>query len=178
MMTTTDNAAFDPYNLQGQYAGFVTRFIAFLLDIVVVSAVYTVSVGIGQLIGNFFNVDVFEMVNTQPLVGTVVGLAALNFPVVYYVFFWSLIGQTPGKALMGIRIYGKNGQRIGVWRAFVRYVGYWVSAVLLLGYLWVLIDNRRQSFHDKLARTVVVYSWEARIHQAVIDRAKRRAQQR
>ena len=34
-----------------------------------------------------------------------------------------------------------------------------VSAILFLGYLWILFDNRRQGFHDKLAGTIVVYSW-------------------
>jgi uncharacterized RDD family membrane protein YckC len=32
-----------------------------------------------------------------------------------------------------------------------------VSGIFFLGYLWILVDDRRQGWHDKLARTLVVY---------------------
>lgn len=39
----------------------------------------------------------------------------------------------------------------------VRYIAYLASALPLgLGFLWVAVDRRKQAFHDKLARTVVV----------------------
>ena len=38
-------------------------------------------------------------------------------------------------------------------------LAYLISAILFLGYLWILFDNRRQGFHDKIAGTFVVYSW-------------------
>ena len=37
--------------------------------------------------------------------------------------------------------------------------GSWLLRILFPGYLWVLVDNRRQGFHDKLAGTFVIYSW-------------------
>jgi uncharacterized RDD family membrane protein YckC len=44
-------------------------------------------------------------------------------------------------------------------RLVLRYVGYFVSLIpLALGYLWIAWDPRKQSFHDKIARTVVVRS--------------------
>jgi uncharacterized RDD family membrane protein YckC len=44
-----------------------------------------------------------------------------------------------------------KGQLIG------RYLGYYVSTIpLLLGIIWVGIDRKKQGWHDKLARTVVV----------------------
>jgi uncharacterized RDD family membrane protein YckC len=42
-------------------------------------------------------------------------------------------------------------------RLFVRYLGYYVSTLpLLLGFLWVAFDPRKQGWHDKMAGTVVV----------------------
>lgn len=173
---STPETKFDPYRLQGQYAGFVTRLVAFVIDLVILSAIYGLSISVIQLIGDFLDVDFFNIMTTQPFVGTLVGFIAVVFPIMYYVFFWALSGQTPGKAIMGVRILGVNGERITVVRALLRYGGYWLSAGgLMLGFLWVLADNRRQTFHDKLARTVVVYSWEARIHKLVVERAKVRA---
>ena len=36
--------------------------------------------------------------------------------------------------------------------------GSWLLRILFPGYLWVLVDNRRQALYDKLAGTLVVYS--------------------
>ncbi len=39
----------------------------------------------------------------------------------------------------------------------LRYLGYYVSAIPFgLGFLWVAFDPRKQGWHDKIARTVVV----------------------
>jgi hypothetical protein len=50
-----------------------------------------------------------------------------------------------------------------------------ISGILFLGYLWILFDNRRQGFHDKLAGTYVVYSWpeEELRGTFVVDRVQR-----
>jgi uncharacterized RDD family membrane protein YckC len=60
---------------------------------------------------------------------------------------------------MGLRIVRTNGERVRAGNAVRREVGYVISGLLFLGYLWILFDNRRQGFHDKLAGTIVVYSW-------------------
>jgi uncharacterized RDD family membrane protein YckC len=74
-----------------------------------------------------------------------------------------LAGQTPGKAVLGLRVVPLSGGKISIWRAFLRYLGYYLSALTLgLGFIWVLIDDRRMTFHDKLARTCVIYVWDAR----------------
>jgi uncharacterized RDD family membrane protein YckC len=67
-------------------------------------------------------------------------------------------GQTLGKQALGIRVADlQGGGPIGPGRAFVRYLGRYVSAiVLLLGYLWMLWDREKQTWHDKMAGAVVV----------------------
>ncbi|HUZ43810.1 MAG TPA: RDD family protein [Acidimicrobiales bacterium] len=71
-------------------------------------------------------------------------------------------GQTVGKMAMGIAVRdARTGRPIGFWRAFGRY---WItvvfSLVLYLPYvldsLSPLWDARRQSWHDKVARSVVI----------------------
>ena len=52
-----------------------------------------------------------------------------------------------------------------------RLLGYLVSTGSLgMGFLWMLIDDRRQGWHDKIAGTCVVYSWEARQNEEFLDR--------
>jgi uncharacterized RDD family membrane protein YckC len=87
--------------------------------------------------------------------------------------FWMLAGQTPGKRVMGVRIVRTDGQRLKWGNAIRREVGYGISTILFLGYLWVLVDNRRQGWHDKLAGTMVVYAWPEEGGTPVRDRLQR-----
>jgi uncharacterized RDD family membrane protein YckC len=82
---------------------------------------------------------------------------------IYQVFFWTFTGVTPGKAFMGLRVVRTNGQNVGLLRSIIRYLGYIIAIVPLgLGFLWIIIDDRRQGWQDKLAGTFVVYTWAAR----------------
>jgi len=86
------------------------------------------------------------------VVSGVIGLA-------YYVYLeGSDLGQTLGKKVVGIRVVDIAGAGpIGYGRATVRYLGRFVSAIPLgLGYLWMLWDDQKQTWHDKFARSMVV----------------------
>jgi uncharacterized RDD family membrane protein YckC len=67
-------------------------------------------------------------------------------------------GQTLGKMALGIRVISlADGAAIGFGRAAVRWIGRFVSSVvILLGYLWMLWDPEKQTWHDKFAGSVVV----------------------
>jgi uncharacterized RDD family membrane protein YckC len=68
-------------------------------------------------------------------------------------------GQTVGKRICGVRVVdAETGQPgVGIGRAIGRYFGRILSGlVLLLGFLWMLWDPKKQTWHDKLARTIVV----------------------
>ena len=76
----------------------------------------------------------------------------------YYTYFHGSTGQTPGDAALSIRVVDKDGGApIGYGRAFVRWLVSLISgAVILLGYLWMLWDSEKQTWHDKAANSVVV----------------------
>ncbi|KQR12375.1 RDD family protein [Cellulomonas sp. Leaf334] len=66
-------------------------------------------------------------------------------------------GQSWGKQAVGLTMQrDATGEPIGVWMAFVRDVAHYVDGILYLGYLWPLWDTKRQTFSDKLTKTVVV----------------------
>lgn len=79
-------------------------------------------------------------------------------PAVVYVIGWGRFGRTPGKLLLDLRVVNaRTGEPPGYVRAFIRYIGYFVSALPLgLGFLWIVFDRQRQGLHDKLAGTRVV----------------------
>ena len=66
-------------------------------------------------------------------------------------------GATPGKLLLGLRVVDEeSGRPLGVGRGIVRKVLHAVDHYTLIGWLWPLVDRRRQTFADKLAGSVVV----------------------
>jgi uncharacterized RDD family membrane protein YckC len=67
-------------------------------------------------------------------------------------------GQTIGKRAVGIRVidFGGGGP-IGYGRAAMRLFGRIISELIFfLGYLWMLWDKEKQTWHDKIANAVVV----------------------
>ncbi len=72
-------------------------------------------------------------------------------------FLTQQTGQTPGKMLMNIRVIKVDGTPIDAVDAVMRYVGYLINTpILLMGWIWALIDENNQGWHDKLANTYVV----------------------
>jgi len=160
-------------NLQGHYAGFISRVAAFAVDIIVLSVIIIGATWFSQMTIDILQIkpiidfmakeflwirSLISMI-FSPVTATIAGAV---FVVFYHVFFWYFAGQTVGKALIGIKIIPLKGGRISLWRAILRYIGYLVTGFSLgIGFIWVIFDDRRMSWHDKLARTCVVYTWKA-----------------
>ena len=123
----------------GPRASFGLRFVALIVDAILVGIVS----GASRLI--------FTWALAQ-LVSLVVGVG-------YYTYFeGSPSGQTLGKRAMNIRVVDiETGESIGTSRALIRYVGKIISGIACgLGFLWMLWDQEKQTWHDKLASSVVV----------------------
>jgi uncharacterized RDD family membrane protein YckC len=147
-------------------AGFVSRLIAFFIDVIIISFAIR---SIGWLLEDLRMVTgwvpYIPTISSPtdyatPIYGTVGG--GLILSAVYFAFFWSVAGMTPGKALMGLRVVRRDGGGLSFFRSLFRLFGYWVSTLLSgLGFLWIAIDNRREAWHDKIARTAIIYAWDA-----------------
>lgn len=81
-------------------------------------------------------------------------------PALLTILLWATIGGTPGKLLLGLRVVdATSGRKPDFLQATVRYLGYFVSIfAIMLGFLWVAFDPRKQGFHDKIAHTLVVHA--------------------
>lgn len=163
-----------PEHFKGHYAGFISRLLAFIIDTVIVSfaigattwflsvtaTVLQLRTIVGFSLGAIKGSEDFINILFGPYVATAFILGVI---VAYHVFFTVFAGQTPGKALMGLRVVTVQGTRLGYLRALLRLVSYVASGLALyLGFLWVIWDDRRQAWHDKIAGTYVIYTWEAR----------------
>ncbi|MBI4389586.1 MAG: RDD family protein [Nitrospinae bacterium] len=75
----------------------------------------------------------------------------------YFTCFLGVDGQTPGKKLLGVRVVRVDGEPMDYKTAFNRFAGYSVSgSVFFLGFIWALFDRNQQTWHDKMAHTIVV----------------------
>jgi predicted Zn finger-like uncharacterized protein len=148
MMTTA--ARPDP---QQPFAGFWTRFVAYLLDTTILGAVqFVVSLALGFAGGSLIDSGGgMAMAMISALCGTVISIA-------YAVFFTGYNGQTPGKMALRIQVVRCDGTPMTYGRAFLREViGKFASAIILgIGYLMVAFDRNKQGLHDKIAGTYVI----------------------
>lgn len=143
----------------GRYAGPVTRFIAFLLDNLIVTFGFTLIVaGASYLV---------ELVTARE-VDTGEGLwYVVGFVLWAFLYLWlsvAVFGKTLGKTVMGVRVVGADGSiSLQGRQAFVRAITYPLSfAALGIGLLGVVFGRERRAWHDHLARTAVVYDWGSR----------------
>lgn len=79
-------------------------------------------------------------------------------PAVAIILFWIYRQATPGKMAISARIVDAETGGPPTRKQLVgRYFAYYVSTIpLMLGFLWVAFDPRKQGWHDRLAGTVVV----------------------
>lgn len=86
---------------------------------------------------------------------SLVGLLGAAY-VAYMGYLDGVTGQTPGKAIMGIRLVDANGELLrsgaGIGRKFLHIL----DAICFIGYLLPIVDARRQTFADKLMTSYVV----------------------
>jgi uncharacterized RDD family membrane protein YckC len=76
---------------------------------------------------------------------------------VYGAFMWRFKGATIGGIICGLKVVRLDDGPIDWPTAIVRALGCFLSLIPLgLGFIWVAFDVRRQSWHDKIAGTVVV----------------------
>lgn len=132
------------------YVGFWARLFASVVDTVFLTIVIAV---VGYFVYGGFTVD--GSLDPHDFSSTIVSLV---LPAAIVIAFWLTRAATPGKMLIAARIVDADtGAEPTTRQALLRYVGYYPSAIVFgLGFLWVAFDRRKQGWHDKLARTVVI----------------------
>jgi uncharacterized RDD family membrane protein YckC len=86
-------------------------------------------------------------------------LTAFNllFGSAYYIVCHWTWGQTIGKMVLNLRVVTTDGLPISLGTSVLRYIGYWLSTlILLVGYLMVGLRSDKRARHDLVARTRVI----------------------
>ena len=133
----------NPTSFSNVPAGFWIRFAAMFLDGIILGTVY------GIITVAMFAI---EMYGLAMILGFIWALG-------YHIYFPSsdMMG-TPGKAICGLKITDESGNKIGVGKAILRYIGYIISAlVLYIGFIIVGFTENKRGLHDMVASTRVTY---------------------
>lgn len=144
---------------QGHYAGSVSRFAAYAIDLAVSSGAFSlalaaVSYGVHIVTGHTVSWNRSNLV-------VAIGFAIWEF--VYFGYSWAVSGRTFGMALLGIRVVRADGEVLEPRRGVVRALVFPLSFLLCgLGFLGILVQRERRALHDLIAGTAVVYAWDAR----------------
>ena len=124
-------------------AGWWTRFLAILIDVIGLS-----------IVGGILT----SVTGGDPMAGASSGLQTL-LGVAYFVYFWSKYGkgQTLGMRALNIKVVKTDGSQLDAVGAFIRYVGLVIACIVFfIGVIWAAFDAQKQGWHDKIAGTYVV----------------------
>ena len=133
------------------YAGFWTRFLALIIDSVIVQICAGL---VGFMAGAIYGAGGGSAEGAGVL-GFFIGLLGGWF---YYALMESSSKQaTLGKMAMEIYVTDLDGKRITFAKATGRYFAKILSGLfLLVGYIMAAFTDRKQALHDKLAGTLVL----------------------
>ena len=129
------------------YANRSVRLLAWLADGIVATVLFVPIIGL--LVADDFD---------SPSLIVATGMSVALYIAYCVLFDGGERGATPGKRIFRIRVADEeNGGPIGYRRAVTRRLFYFLGGLCLyVGWLWVLLDHRRQAWHDKAARSVVL----------------------
>lgn len=127
------------------YASFGARFVALFIDGVILGIINFILGAIAAPLGD-------SAASLVSMLGTLIGWA-------YFIYLDVAQGATLGKKVMHLRVQKTDtGENLNYVEAFLReVVGRILSSIVLfLGYFWMLWDDKKQTWHDKVANSVVV----------------------
>lgn len=133
-----------------EYVGFWLRFWAMIIDTVLLMAIlYPPLIYI-------YGKTYFQ--STAFIKGPADFLITWVLPAIAVIIFWKYRSATPGKMIFKAVIVDANtGEKPSNTQLLIRYFAYFISMIpLCLGFFWIAFDNRKQAWHDKLAKTVIV----------------------
>jgi len=144
---------------QGHYAGAISRLVAFGADIafawlVLLVILAGISAAVSLIVGQAVNLRSFHVLG--------IVLLLVWYPI-YFAYQWALSGKTLGMALFGLRVVTAEGRPVETRHAIVRTLVLPFSiAIFALGLFGIVLRVDHRGWHDRVARTCVVYDWDAR----------------
>jgi len=153
-LSPTDRAV----QMQGRFAGSVSRFLPFLADQFVIGVFFA----IGALLVQSAIRVVFQTSFDIEDSGAVMVIAFVLWAFLYTAGSLAATGRTIGKAILGLMAVRSDGSKLDARHAALRTLMFPLSFVLFgIGFLIGLVRRDRRELHDLIADTAIVYAWDA-----------------
>ena len=144
------------------YAGFWKRFLAYIIDQIIISILgavivlpFLAMVGI-SLWSQDFDPSADFLVTIISMYFTMILLIIIG-EWLYYALMESMKGATLGKMALGITVTDMQGNKISFGRATGRYFGKIISSLTLaIGYIMAGFTQQKQALHDMIAGCLVI----------------------
>ncbi len=147
------------------YAGFWIRFGAALLDYLILVPLWAVYLGVFFI---FLLPRIAEASRNAEDATGAIGFQIVNLALslvlqlllgIYSAYCVSRYGGTPGKRICKLRVVRSDGTReVAFWRAVGRYFSKaFISKIFLVGYIFIIFDDRKRGLHDMICDTCVVH---------------------
>ena len=128
-------------------AGLARRLAAVCYDCILIGALLMVITGI------FVSLNHNEIVG-GPALQSVLFLATFTF----YTFFWRRGGQTLGMRSWRIKLISLTGQPVSLNQCLLRFMVALLSwGFLGLGWIWMLFDKQKRTWHDRVSETQLIH---------------------
>ena len=125
-----------------RYAGFWIRFLAWILDGLIIGVPVYVLGG-----WTYFVMGINSFFSLLQLAS-----------IALIIYMEGVYGGTPGKLILGLNVVNDKGAFIGIPSAVLRYISKILSALILgIGYLMIAWDPKKQGLHDRIAETYVLH---------------------
>ncbi|CAJ37435.1 conserved hypothetical protein [Methanocella arvoryzae MRE50] len=147
------------------YAGFLIRLVAFLIDSLIMGVIGFIIMIPAMIIyfTAFFMSTASEdlgvmLIMIAVLVLLISILVVIAAMVVYSAWFESSKYQgTPGKILLRLKVVGEDGERISFVTAALRYILKMLfSNFFYIGFIFILLNDKKQGLYDLLLKTCVI----------------------
>ena len=163
---------------KSNYATIIRRFFAYQIDLIILLFVSTC---ISILFSNALGYDAYFVGQSIAAgwfgaSGWIIGVLSLFIPdnseivqisiIINLIFNWlyftllesSKLKATFGKNILGIKVNNSKNQQISFKQANIRYWGKLISTFMfMIGFLMIMLNEKKQSFHDMIAKTTVIY---------------------
>ncbi|WHY84995.1 RDD family protein [Neobacillus novalis] len=133
-----------------RYAGFWMRFWAYLLDLLVVGSIERI------LIKPLFRV--LDISLTEFNMFAPISIASAVIFYLYFVLMTKYFNQTLGKMVFGLKVVDLHNNKL-TWGTclFREWIGRFISATVILGYIIVAFLPKKQGLHDLFTDTTVIH---------------------
>ncbi|MFP5114533.1 RDD family protein [Bacillaceae bacterium C204] len=133
-----------------RYAGFWMRFWAYLLDLVVVGSIVRILIK-----------PVFRLLDIPLSESTIFAPLSIASAVIFYVYFVLMtkyLNQTLGKMVFGLKVVDLKSNQLS-WGSilFREWIGRYISATVIVGYIIVAFLPKKQGLHDLFTDTTVIH---------------------